>query len=406
MNTLVSKLQLLEHFCLLVNENMNIQDLTSRQLPRRGVGSLPWAINKYTSSQKALTYDLSAISIDCPTIASTNLDSPNLVPGTYIPTNYADITITKPVETNGSVFRAIGQSAVGTNWDFYAPVAWTPGGNGYLTTPYPQGNLVPLALDYTFSRLYFIENAAFTAKVGATFQPSNLLNVMQFIAYDVKQAPNQSFSVSSYFMRLTRVSGLGNNGSGITVVPTRISLRKPTLTNLPYDTVVVDTLTYVDPYTSYNWAANTGVSVTIEYLYTTLLEGNPQTFQTENLFAATNELIPSNGSIISFSSANAEGFDKNSTKYISFNTSHSDADFQKIIRILQNVPDLTNVTVTFTTSQSQTYVYELTNDVPNKNTVPPSNRFYTVCSSTSLNAFGNALTDGVTYKVKVEVTAP
>jgi len=231
---------------------------------------------------------------------------------------------------------------------------------------------------------------------------------MQFIAYDVKQAPNQSFSVSSYFMRLTRVSGLGNNGSGITVVPTRISLRKPTLTNLPYDTVVVDTLTYVDPYTSssYNWAANTGVSVTIEYLYTTLLEGNPQTFQTENLFAATNELIPSNGSIISFSSANAEGFDKNSTKYISFNTSHSDADFQKIIRILQNVPDLTNVTVTFTTSQSQTYVYELTNDVPNKNTVPPSNRFYTVCSSTSLNAFGNALTDGVTYKVKVEVTAP
>jgi hypothetical protein len=405
MNTLVSKLQLLEHFCLLVNENMNIQDLTSRQLPRRGVGSLPWAINKYTSSQIPLAYDLSALSIDCPTIASTNsIDppSPTLVPGTYIPTNYADITVTKPVETLNSVFRAIGQSATDTNWNFYAPVAWTPGGNGYLTTPYPQGNLVPLALDYTFSRLYFIESAAFTAKVGATFQPSNLLNVMQFIAYDVKQAPNESFSVSSYFMRLTRVSGLGNAGTGITVVPTRISLRKPTQNNnLPYDTVVVDTLTYVDPYTSYNWAANTGVSVTIQYLYTTLLEGNPQSFQTQNLFAAANELIPSNGSIISFTNANAAGFDDNSKRYISFNTSQSDADFQKIIRILQNVPDLTNVTLTFTTSLSQNFVFQLTNNVPDKTTVPPSNQFYTICCSRNID-----LTDGVTYKVKIEVANP
>jgi len=400
MNTLVSKLQLLEHFCLLVNENMNIQDLTSRQLPRRGVGSLPWAINKYTSSQKPLTYDLSAISIDCPTIASTNLDSQNLVFGTYIPTNYADIQLTKPVLKSGSVFRANNDNAEYGNWSFFNPSVWSPGDNGYIQSPYPGGNLVPVSLDYTFSRLYFLESSTFTNVVSGTYQPQNLLDVMQCIAYDAKQAANPSFSVSSYFIKLTKASGSGDDGSSITVVPTRISLRKPTVNiSGPVDTVVVDTLTYTDPYSTYNWSTNTGVEIDITYLYNTLTVA--RIFEATGDYQATDELIPSNGSIISFTTQNTNNLDSNSKKYISFNTSQNatDANFIKVIRILQNVPDLTKVSMRFTNKSNVTYDFVLNNTVPDKNSVPPSNRFYSFTTNSEIN-----LVNTIMYKVKVQIS--
>ena len=98
MRTLVAKVQLLEHFCLLLNQGLRLSS-GGRVLPQGAgdYGSLPFCINQITQSEPALAYDLAVQSFDCPPINDTALstlavpEDATAYAGTSI--NFADLSL-------------------------------------------------------------------------------------------------------------------------------------------------------------------------------------------------------------------------------------------------------------------------------------------------------------------------
>jgi hypothetical protein len=173
-HTIINKLQLLEHFCLLINQNVTISDKNGTVLPKTGQGSLPYCLAQVTHSEPMMTYDLAAASSDLPPVSNTMVED-LVMPMTY-PTpgapaniNYADIVTAAVVGwTIPGTYNNSGYSGYTYN-DIGGATAQVMVGNGFVrfldTTTNSNYNLA-LVVQGLLHNLDSIPNPNFTPLGG------------------------------------------------------------------------------------------------------------------------------------------------------------------------------------------------------------------------------------------------
>ena len=191
MRTLVAKVQLLEHFCLLLNQGLRLSNggLTLPQTAGQ-VGSLPFCINQITQSEPALEFDLSVQSYDCPPISPTLLsslavpDDATAYTGTNI--NFADIAL-----------GALSGYTVGNTY--------SNGIIGYSIGTFYSNTMFNIKYDTVdFSSMKFLFD-----EIGSSGK--NLAKIMFQMTKSLVSAPNKLFTSAGYFITFQALSGGSSN---------------------------------------------------------------------------------------------------------------------------------------------------------------------------------------------------
>jgi len=213
LNTVVSKLQLLEHFCLLVNQNVTIQGDNGSVLPVRGVGSLPWAVASYTRAEPKLPFNLSTLSRDMPNQSSRLLGTTTLPtlgtipdvfatdglgagPGSFVSFDFANAPILFDQNVHGEFPQG---------WNFNRPYTW--GGSDSPNRLSPNYSFLPfdanrpgfsdLAFDAGKNALYFKQTGASVPNGYAPNDPYDIITMMMY-AIQQFQGMNPFFGPDSF----------------------------------------------------------------------------------------------------------------------------------------------------------------------------------------------------------------